>query len=1162
MYNHQKLAEIYSIAVQNNTLPQFIKDGEDYHKKIVESKSLLEAFKYNDKIGPRDIIEIYLSENKATKEETDQILEFYKEEELYTVVNANPVLDKLSKFRIKSKYYEELMDTLYSYPTIPYDKKETVNRKHYIMKNKNGDKFNISDLVDIFNKLEPTKNIQIIIMTTNEGKQIFKVDTKKSIKNLENIFTYEIIPNSITFYYQLTKSVYDGKLKKSVFYFENSTCEIDINSNKINDDILFFVSKIIKNYIDIEEKADVQTIEGEMHIKGVKSLSYYGFYEFIMTDSLFSKLFLIDERINPWCATKKLYKLQFFSPLCYVLDDFLQGMYSIAELTISSTQTKSSNTSFYSKDEKLVEIMTDYFSKCVGVFTSKKTEIVNVEYENFFFRTTSAEIKYRAGDLIRTEIKSSSQSYTSSCNARRQPIFISDEEIEDYLEYGKEIGHISAGDKNYNYVCMSELFPLPRTQVAKIELISGNTVFPCCFNSAGDTKEKTKTKSNKVSETLVTKDYKAESESPSSVITNFLKDSFLKIDRNIEVRLMGTAINTGQLQNFNNSAICALILCGLNNHYNVTSLRTLEYICLDVRRRMIELPYEIFAQELYDVPRETFINNMLDPNHYIDPYLYYRGLEELFSVNIIVFTSTISKRQFPSSYEEANEENPTIEIPRAYGYHTRSFREDRNIVLLYKNFGSQRRALTIPSCELLIVCTQNGNKILSFNNSNIDLYAKIYEKFDECCRSFYIETEKSEGVNIYSTIEDWFPEDFGLGKPIGQELDENGKCSLLIFQDWNIRITPSIQPLAINIISIVNNTTIDEEGRIAKYKLQERNYERAPLRSVEECLSVFGQNTHEVVEDGVLISFKGIKSGLKVLCRNHTYGKNNYEKIKELKNNKNNISALLQLINWLWRSDKVNNQIPIFEPWFLDKVEIRENIQVLRPSVYLNNLYLPKFNNYTERINFCENTWRTFFQRGKIILTEGLKNRILNLMNFQDKYTGFLREDEDYGQVPMFITGLEPQDEDFETYDNMIFTKKEHLKMWYNYTCRDKISHISLNNLNVINSKIYEEMSQRINPFFFITDYGKIFLVQNIKSNIEPRNTAFQVANHWNKYRENLGPFGSSDFGRLEDLRYVVFKMTEENIPKPLTDKSYGQEDYLCILNYKSGVYASLLPIN
>ena len=107
---------------------------------------------------------------------------------------------------------------------------------------------------------------------------------------------------------------------------------------------------------------------------------------------------------------------------------------------------------------------------------------------------------------------------------------------------------------------------------------------------------------------------------------------------------------------------------------------------------------------------------------------------------------------------------------------------------------------------------------------------------------------------------------------------------------------------------------------------------------------------------------------------------------------------------------------------------------------------------------------RSFSAKSKINLTERLRIKILNLMEVQDKHSRVLIFTDEFYEVPKFISKLHVTEKDFKTLTVMIFTKEEHLRNWIIFTNEEMFLIISLN-MNMVNRKIYQNMSSYTNPF-------------------------------------------------------------------------------------------------
>ena len=97
----------------------------------------------------------------------------------------------------------------------------------------------------------------------------------------------------------------------------------------------------------------------------------------------------------------------------------------------------------------------------------------------------------------------------------------------------------------------------------------------------------------------------------------------------------------------------------------------------------------LYKQELYDLS-ERDIDTMLFESEFFDPYLFYRGIEEAYQINLFVFANLIQI------------DDGILEIPRYRHFHARPQRNNRPVVLIYKTVGTKSETLDYPQCELII----------------------------------------------------------------------------------------------------------------------------------------------------------------------------------------------------------------------------------------------------------------------------------------------------------------------------------------------------------------------------------------------------------------------------------------------------------------------------
>lgn len=1212
----EELNRKFDDSLNDGVTPNIITDGTNLEKeigRIPPGASIFDVIRYiNDNfprlaISDRIITDYYFYVHESSRgverfiHEAGKIYNVEYEKVPEIIYNAvTRITNEKQFFFHEAGNFKRMSNEIFNETSFFYDIIEMTEVRQYDMKNKSNPEVNMSfeSMIDIFNMIEPSSEVQMIIMTQFDEKIIYKVNSEYQIFDTSTILKATYSPNTITLISQYSDRT-DLSTRRTVLDFETSICKIEIDKNRKRDNTEFYIKDVIKDYIELVPSKITSVVSGAINYKISPQITYDEFYEFMVIDPLASSLFIVNETSRPWCILKDGFEILHFPPILTFMKYFVNGPFPLMKLKIPSVNKTQGifSVRFTTESEDMVEPTAKILNWIISKYRNVRNDIKVTNYKLAFSTTVLFELKQRVHFLFESISESSGKAYATKCP--NKPVNLHESEVKDYMDSGFDTRALEFNGKKYWFTCIMPDNPYVKFFEAKIPIKSGNTQFFCCGSKPDSVSTSRKIEdirsSNTVGTSSAIKSFSGISILEPGIFNEFIKESFSS-ELEFKPHIRGTSFHKSDehFSTINDSAIGALILATqdtgeydeLFTTSHVDVVTKFKNIVNDVRRRMIELPYEIYAQELYDVSREEFVKNICDPNHNINPYYYYRGLEEIFDVDIFVFTSgkwnPRKKKNVllkPSSFEEMDLNYPSLEIPRCKNYHVRR-NMGRRMVILYKNYGTNRTSTMgdVSACELLTMVGPNKENISVFDPANQKFFEAIWGYYMKCNFVLHFEINDDE-VEAYEKIQiEWNPNHFGFGPVLGQELNISGKTSLLIFRDWNV-VVPGTQPLNLaegttKAYARNRQGTKVTHGDVDFYMLPSGTTQRAELKTKQECLDFFDV-THEE-EDGVWIEFQGNSKGLFILCKpNKEITHVEYETVNDVIDTKNTISALLQLINWLWRSDYTEeNGYPSFRDWFDMHVRLIDSSIFLKPGQprkFLNNLYLPPYTNYRDRINFCTYYWPFFFRHHKIYLYQKLFERICRMMEVQEKYTNYLIPDNLYQKVPRFITNLVPTQTSYRMGGSLIFTSREQMEKWISYTNSSVYNNSSLNNSMIIHSKIYKELESSRRPFLFrecdteTGDINKIYLVQNImdKSNgARHESLALQVAYEWEVRRVNIGAFHKNReiTVDVQDLRYVKMALQDE-IPVPVIDKTDGTTDYLIILRYSSDRYAAMLPI-
>ena len=586
-----------------------------------------------------------------------------------------------------------------------------------------------------------------------------------------------------------------------------------------------------------------------------------------------------------------------------------------------------------------------------------------------------------------------------------------------------------------------------------------------------------------------------------------------------------------------------------------------ENYALGIRRRLFEeIDTAVYKQELYDYTSDEIRDQLANPEIFFDPYLYYRGLEELFNINIYTF--------IPSERDE-NEETGYLEIPRFKTFHAQPQR-DRRTVLIYKHTGGKTTGL--PQCELIVSYDEEvkiPTKIFEgeVNDFLYHLMTSV-SRVLTCSIENPPETEREDIVNdlvvrsnVYSTV-DFFSTI--KRSAISQILDDYGKARAFIFPTVKGTFTMAFPP------GQPENIPIAQEPVLA---------------ASQDVVNVFGppigitKNTNDQV-DGFWYRAMDILFGVYI----PVFPTNNYADltmgpanpimsagihvVQRIKLLQRSLSILLQIVKWLFviaqiraPIDAQGRRVPVLASEFVERYFALYDGEVIDSAAFYDFSAIPQEirkypvpvpNSVEEALAWVEEYVPTLVSQGKIIMYN---------TRFADKVRDQLREfyiltsplpldrpgsPREVGSdwiVPTQIEGVLVDAEDFK-YQHyvLLFTSENDINAWLKTINLPSYFNIAIKDKLDISYGSLEE------AYLYMAPDGKLYMIQNVRDGTFER--AINVALTWVQQKINLGSAGLPHVGPLPV--YVVYGISTSSTPVVLEDNSKKETVYLQLLRYGS----------
>jgi hypothetical protein len=565
----------------------------------------------------------------------------------------------------------------------------------------------------------------------------------------------------------------------------------------------------------------------------------------------------------------------------------------------------------------------------------------------------------------------------------------------------------------------------------------------------------------------------------------------------------------------------------------------------------------LLKQELFDYSDDEITKLLASDSEFFDPSLLYRAVEEIFNINLYVFT-----------YNEKNE----IEIPRNKIFHSRPHRLYRPTILITKIITGDYE---IPKCELIV----------DYNDQKLEIIKLFGESMTNICHNLILQnynstitisrievpslslqtltrtenkSEENQFVghdNIYYYIDNMKIFNNNI---VSQLLDNDGKMRAIIVNINNQMITISIhpsQPENVPILTDIKLTTVDNAidifGEPSGVTLNNENNINGLWFKILDL--TYGYYIPIIPTNNKLLNNIpiGPDNPLLFMKTNVTF---------RLRKMKRTINIITELIKWLYIIRGLKVEIT---PYLFQKQYFRVKEQNIDSSDFydLSNIErklpdMTSIHDITDAINIMSKLAPTLFDRGKIIMySEEFSSRIKDMLINYDAIISSNKI-----KAKTIIDNFYMTTDDYiKSQNTKIFLSRKDLDNWLlslKSSREDK---------NLLHTTTGLSNSLSLEPYIFQTEKNNIYIVQNTGD--KTPNKSLTISKLWQENHINYGPNIST--GLISEPHFI-YGISSNSQLYPIVDNTNNESDYLEILYYGSqaeykgdvkSTYAALLKL-
>ena len=1135
-----------------------------------------------------------IRDDNELKLEVQEWLKKYRQE----LISGKEELDKISQLQDDLSEYDPLYvspltiekATLITYPILTFT----------------GEEATIDDGVELFNKSIPNFEVPYIryngkssgVLEEKTRQELFKLYKGKTIETRPN---YPIVippETSVKSDNNIYLSLWTGsgnisKATKESFV----TVSYDLDKNKLtvkapvtkNSDFEQAASEVIvdrlKEALPIQPTDISETsITGYFYIYGIDIDDTY-LLDLILNDSTMSSYLFVKEDTKPY-ALKKQLKLYYktldlnnkgnttSSVIMSINQSYGKGGEVVNGLSPTYPLPKTSQQFVLRKGDPYIRVKITMaesrdiaehfmfiFSTLLNYYNSNKETIEKI-YTTFIPELIRAEgekpikivTKSTAGGKVKEDSKMERlkreagelfiENYSRIVQIKNQPIIIPFSDIEIWKNKkintkGKNVERpvlpFPIDNPKWYFTCEGDNHPF----IGVIENTTQNkNIYPClpkCFK-----KESSKTLSRcKPVDTKVIKkgSHKVKTE-------KILDPNRIGLLPNIIVNLIdkystesNDIVRMGMPHTVNSLLHCVLVALEDDNYTNLETSSLREEYVIKIRNLLTQRTFTtLYKQELYDYTDDEIFELLSDSNTFLDPNLFYRGIEEMYNINLYVLSP------------KAEDGDPGIEYPRFKLFHAQTPRPDKKSILIYRTWGSESDNLKFPQCEIIVDRDEDaGTDIKLFDTDMTKFMYNVMLNLNRTISWMIFGNNLEAKDNLYSRL-DYY--NLFNRSATGQLIDGYGK----------------MRGLVIPVNKLLESSLSNEEVTIIFPSSQPENLMN------KEPTTVSYETAMAVINSPVVartVNKNGLTDGLWFSILDLIYGiyipiipedisiEINIGPDNPLISEGTNISSrlfkmkrdlelILQITIWLFllSNTDVNN---FANKYTYYGTEIVEDSSTVYDLSNIGNKF-PIVKNYEEGVEILSKTTPSLFYKDRLFFYS--RKFFDGVMYYLSKYNIEVLSTDKTIPTTINRSMMIPEDFDYQQYV-AIFVNKNDMSVWL-----ETLDNMTYKNLQIL-EKLDRKKSEELEPYIYASPTKNMYLVQNVLSGDLGRAAAVSLS--WYIRKINMGYETLPYEGEIPV--HVIYGISPSGDPVLLTDNSSGQTNYLQMLDYGGGNYASLLRL-